>query len=50
MLSRSFEKAAKNVKDINVDAQRRKNTIKLEEMLRDNISEKTFVFPGTFNP
>lgn len=30
-----------------VDAFRRKNTTHLEEMLRNNIDEKTFVFPAT---
>ena len=34
------------LENIRVDASRRKNTTNLQQMLRNNIDEKTFVFPG----
>ena len=41
-----MHKAAQSIEHINFDAAKRKNTTDLSQMLRNNIAEKTFVFPG----
>ena len=46
LMERSFEKAADNIKTINDDAERRRKYPSLEDQLRNNIAEKTFVHPG----
>lgn len=50
LLDRSFEKAALSIHHINADTQKRKNTAKLEDILRNNIQEKKMPSPATFNP
>ena len=50
VIERSFDRAAKSIEQINFDAKQRKNTTQLSEMLRNNIAEKTFVFPGKLKP
>ena len=50
MIERSFDRAARSIEQINLDAKQRKNTTQLSEMLRNNIAEKTFVFPGKLKP
>jgi hypothetical protein len=46
LLRRSFEKAAGNLEAINVDAERRRNFPRFEDMLRNSIAEKTFSRPA----
>lgn len=50
MIERSFDGAAKSIEQINFNAKQRKNTTQLSEMLRNNIAEKIFVFPGRLKP
>jgi hypothetical protein len=49
-MEKSFEKAAQIIGRINEDADKRRNTTHLEELLRNNIEEKTFVHPGYLKP
>ncbi len=46
ILETTFVKTGEMLENVRIDAYKRKNTTHLEEMLRNNIEEKTFVFPG----
>ena len=50
MIERCLQRAAQSIEHINLDAAKRKNTSDLSQMLRNNIAEKTFVFPGKIRP
>jgi hypothetical protein len=45
-----MQKAAQSIEYINLDASKRQNTSDLSQMLRNNIADKTFVFPGKIRP
>ena len=49
-MSRSFEKAVVNLLAIDRDAAERKNNAKLEDILRNNLEERTFACPGLLRP
>lgn len=46
VIERSLQHAAQSIDHTNLDAHRRKNTSDLTQLLRNNIAEKTFIFPG----
>lgn len=50
VIERSLEKADESIAHINLDARKRRNTTHLEEIVRNNIAEKTFIFPGRLRP
>lgn len=48
LMERSFDKATDIIRAINEDADRRRKYPSLEEQLRNNVAEKTFVRPAVF--
>ena len=50
LLERSRLKTIENLEAVNEDAQKRRNSSKLEDIVRNNIAEKTFANPGLLRP
>jgi hypothetical protein len=48
VVEQSLQKANQTIEHIQTDARKRRNTTQLEELVRNNILEKTFIFPAKF--